>query len=724
MTGVRLALARRHSAGRVKAVVAGAAVVAGMLTGLPTGAVVASGPATDWPMFHHDQTHSGISADNTITAANVASLGIDWVANTGAPAYTAPAVAFNAQLGKTLVYIGNQTGTLSAYDANTGDRVWYYKTASAIQSSVAIDGNVLYVGSTDHNVYALNAATGQKICSYTTTGVVSASPVVVDPDGTGKVLYVGDNGPTGAADGGDFWAVNAVDPNSAVDCSLKWKFNSFQSPLGGSWSPPAFGVDSGGRRLIVFGTSDPEDSVYALDAVTGVKVWRYQASVGTDTDVGAGPTISAPGVNGFADGEVYVAGKYREVYAINLKTGVLSWMFSIRNDSPAAGGATRSTAALVGNDLLIGYGAGVYDLNATTGAKVWKTEDFNPSTPEVISSPAVSGPAGSRVSFVGDMGGAIRAYSSTGHQLWSYNTGSFVYSSAALANGHMYIGSANGLIYAFNLGGGISAKPSSVITSPTDGSTVPNNGVSVQLTGTATDDVGVAKVNVGVKNTATGRWWDPVGSTWSNVFQTMSATLAAPGSTSSAWSASFPAPSVGGGFLVQSDAVDTDGQHDPNLPTIRFTLTSLTNPPDTVITNPTFREIFHPSCCDPVTGNFFMPYYVQVSGTATDSGGAHPGVQYVRVAIRNIEHGEYWCGSSGCPGTPGIDWRPQFTSVLATLTSPGATSTGWSMQFLIYDHEHTYRIVAWAVDNDNIADPTKASNNKICVNWPTNNRCL
>ena len=94
-----------------------------------------------------------------------------------------------------------------------------------------------------------------------------------------------------------------------------------------------------------------------------------------DNDVGAGPTISAPGVNGFANGIAYVAGKDRIVYALNLKTGQKRWEFSIRTDSPKAGGATRSTASLLGNRLYVGYGKGVYALNATTGAKVWKTEE-------------------------------------------------------------------------------------------------------------------------------------------------------------------------------------------------------------------------------------------------------------------------------------------------------------------------------------------------------------
>ena len=71
-------------------------------------------------------------------------------------------------------------------------------------------------------------------------------------------------------------------------------------------------------------------------------VWRFQTQkFAQDNDVGAGPTITPPGVNGFADGVVYVAGKDRIVYALNLRTGAEIWEFSIRDDSPApVGGAT------------------------------------------------------------------------------------------------------------------------------------------------------------------------------------------------------------------------------------------------------------------------------------------------------------------------------------------------------------------------------------------------
>ena len=110
--------------------------------------------------------------------------------------------------------------------------------------------------------------------------------------------------------------------------------------------------------------------------------------------------------------------------------------------------------------------------------------------------------------------------------------------------------------------------------------------------------------------------------------------------------------------------------------------------------------------------------------TATDPGGTNPGVQSVVVSVRNIQHGEYWCGQAGCPGQPGVYWRPQFISVMATLSNPGATSTNWNTQFLIYDHEHSYRIAAWAIDRDGNADSTHANVNRMCVDWPTNNRCI
>ena len=340
----------------------------------------ASAKTGQWKMFHHDARHTGVSGDNTFGVGNAGNIGLDWAVNTGSASYTSPVVARSATLGKTLVYAANQMGALSAYNADTGVRQWVLQLAASIQSSPAIVNNVIYFGANDHNLYAVNASTGAVLCHYMTPGNISSSPTVANPDGHGLVVYFGENGLTGADDGGAEFAINAVDPNAAPDCSLKWRFTGFGSPpgsatLAGSWSPPAFGTDKNGRHLVVFGGSSPDCAVYALDALTGQLVWRFQTRIfAQDNDVGAGPTITPPGVNGFKDGRVYVGGKDRIFYALNLRTGAKSWQFSIRNDAPSVGGATRSTAAVLKTRVYVGYGAGVYALSALTGAKLWRSQ--------------------------------------------------------------------------------------------------------------------------------------------------------------------------------------------------------------------------------------------------------------------------------------------------------------------------------------------------------------
>jgi outer membrane protein assembly factor BamB len=544
--------------------------------------------------------------------------------------------------------------------------------------------------------------------------------------GANAVAYFGENGVTGADDGGHEFAINAS------TCALKWQFSGFGSPpgsatLSGSWSPPAYATDVNGRQLIVFGGSSPDCAVYAVDADTGQLVWRFQTQIfAQDNDVGAGPTISDPGVNGFADGVVYVSGKDRVVYALNLRTGAKLWEFSIRADSPSVGGATRSTAALLSKRLYVGYGAGVYALNAVTGQKVWKTEDFGVTTQEVISSPAITGDSASgRVLFVGDTDGQgkFRAFTLDGALKWTYTTGAFIYGSPAIADGHVYTTSSSGFLYAFAPGGSIGPKPDTTISVPADGSTLPNTG-SVSVTGTATDNVAVSKVLVAIKNKNSGAWWDAGQQKWTKTYQETAASLANPGAASTGWSLSFPVPATGAPFVIEASAVDNGGQHDPTTDRHQVLVASTGNPPETTISAPVFRQVFHPPVDnDPDHfGLFDVPFYITATGTATDSGGAHPGIQKVLVTVRNIEHAEYNCG----PATGALPegcWQPTLITEQATLTNPGATSTNWTFQFPIYDHPHKYRIVAWAVDNDGEVDTTRASVDRICLRNPSDDTC-
>ena len=94
---------------------------------------------------------------------------------------------------------------------------------------------------------------------------------------------------------------------------------------------------------------------------------------------------------------------------------------------------------------------------------------------------------------------------------------------------------------------------------------------------------------------------------------------------------------------------------------------------------------------DPTTGLFVEPFTIAISGTTTDPGGTISGIDQMRVAVKNIQHGEYYCGPDECAGEPDVFWQPTFTSFPIAVDSPGAVSTTWKTTFLPYDHEHRLR---------------------------------
>lgn len=183
----------------------------------------------------------------------------------------------------------------------------------------------------------------------------------------------------------------------------------------------------GGR----FGTSNPDQSVYALNAVTGSRLWRYHTlQNGPDEDVGAGPTIGLPGANGFAHGSVYIDGKDGIEYALDLLTGKKIWQYTLGPGTGASVGV--SEAALSGDTLVVCWDTSVVALNATTGAVIWDVTEGG----LIQASPAVSGPPGDQIVFVGDVKGTEHALNlQNGAQALAAVTTGYLQASAAVANG-------------------------------------------------------------------------------------------------------------------------------------------------------------------------------------------------------------------------------------------------------------------------------------------------
>jgi outer membrane protein assembly factor BamB len=347
-------------------------------------------------------------------------------------------------------------------------------------------------------------------------------------------------------------------------------------------------VDAKGEPLTIIGTSNPDSTVYAVDARTGKLVWSNQNLHPLNDDIGAGITISPPGKNGIADGVAYYPGEDGVLYAIDLTTGQTLWTFNFRaatTPSPYKGG--RATAALDGNMLVFGTGTGVMAVNATTGKEIWDSATtWRPDT-EIISSPLITGPPGQQVVVFGDMNGAVQVLSlATGTHLYSFQTGSYIMASPADTNGSILIQSGDGFLYSLGLGGTNSATyPATKITSPAAGATVPNpnSSTSTQATqkvsGTATTEHSSPTVLVAIqRNGPNGPWWNSGTGKWQPGPAWNGASVSATGGDAT-WNLGAPVTRAGAVWHIFARAKDSDGEVDRAGASETITISPVTSGP-------------------------------------------------------------------------------------------------------------------------------------------------
>src|SRR5580704_80396 len=133
--------------------------------------------------------------------------------------------------------------------------------------------------------------------------------------------------------------------------ALKWSYATL-----GPVSEPAIA-----NRMVYVGSEDY--NVYALDALTGAKLWSYTTGKHVvSAPVPPNGVVSSPAV---ANGVVYVASEDKNVYALNARTGAKLWSYTT-NDYVDSSPAVANGVVYVGSN-----DNNVYALNARTGAKLW-----------------------------------------------------------------------------------------------------------------------------------------------------------------------------------------------------------------------------------------------------------------------------------------------------------------------------------------------------------------
>lgn len=164
--------------------------------------------------------------------------------------------------------------------------------------------------------------------------------------------------------------------------------------------------------------------VVAMDARTGKELWRTTMGV----------TESSPLVVGTL---VFVGSWNHKVYALNLRTGGVSWSYDTGEEIDSSAAFGNGTVYIGGND---GH---VFALNAWTGKLRWKASSFARfgKREYFYATPTV---AYGRV-YVPNTDGTVYVFGEkTGDLLWARHAGSYVYTAAAVWRNRVYIGTYDG----------------------------------------------------------------------------------------------------------------------------------------------------------------------------------------------------------------------------------------------------------------------------------------
>jgi len=356
--------------------------------------------------------------------------------------------------GPTHVGYNTQETILSASNAQTLGLAWTGATGFYVDSSPAVANGVVYVGSADGKLYAYAAgcASDGGTCKPLWTGITGvAGGIASSPAVAGGVVYVGN----------DFGNLYAFAANGVTGCSGSPKTCSplWTAATGSSIkSPPT--VASG---VVYVGSEDHKLYAYAVGCNSGggtcTPLW---------TATTGGMILGSPA---YSNSKVYVGSMDGKLYAFDA-TGVTGCSGVVPNKTclplwtAASGSIQNSSPAVAGGVVYVGsddFELYAFDATGVTGCSgVLPNKTCTPLWHGVTGSWVVSSPAvANGVVYVGSADHKLYAYavgcSSGGgfcSPLWTATTGNEVNSSPAVANGVVYVGSEDHKLYAFAANGG------------------------------------------------------------------------------------------------------------------------------------------------------------------------------------------------------------------------------------------------------------------------------
>jgi outer membrane protein assembly factor BamB len=305
-------------------------------TGIMPGPGPVGAPSLEWEVGVKGPISAGspviqdgivyIGDESGFVSAITESTGtILWQHDVGAPINSGLSVAAG------LVIVGDDDGVIHALEvAADGTERWTYQAGGPVHSSSAVIDGVVYTASLDGHLYALDLTTGKLRwpAPVATAGPISRGIAVAN-----GVIYAGSGGAT-ATDAGSLGAYDATTG------ALRWS-----APLeAGNTSTPMVAdgkvFASGGLDATAVTTHE----LYAFDAVTGRAAWPRPFTVPTGD-------ILLPGA--VADGQVFAESVDGSLYVLDAATGTQLWTAPIQATLSPSGGVVGGVFYATSDDRKI-----------------------------------------------------------------------------------------------------------------------------------------------------------------------------------------------------------------------------------------------------------------------------------------------------------------------------------------------------------------------------------
>ena len=356
-----------------------------------------------WKMFRGNPMRTGVSGSKISRRPSLL-----WLTEIG-PSVSSPLFEDGT------IYISTITGRIFAINLIQRRIKWRLEVGSPLVSSPLVDNGILVAATYDswikdtryrgkNSVFGVNTQDGKQLWCYEIPGNIFSSPCLVDK----KTIVVGST----ESD------IYALDMYSGV---LRWVFET----EGEVWSSASYN----GKEIFI-GSDD--GFIYSLDT-DGKLLWK--------TKLNGKLRSSSPCLSHYyhdQDPCIFMGTYTGGMFCLNQLNGTIKWSKYISRPVMA------SPATINDKVFFATSNNKIYCLQVNDGSQIWDFETCD----RIWSSPCLT-EYGNTI-FFGSLDSHIYGIDiDSGNQTWKFPTMSMIDSSPAIANGMMFIGSRDGLLYIF-----------------------------------------------------------------------------------------------------------------------------------------------------------------------------------------------------------------------------------------------------------------------------------